>query len=241
MLYRLYVLLMVAFFLLGPLPSRAEHKYTYKGQGYSLDLHDFADKQIIVYQGEIMPLDGTKPLKQMLRMLTPGKNIELALGISGGGERDAYIYFGESLRKICPKGDCKITTYVHRYCASACVWLFMYGDERLSNYGAHFGFHRAFVGVLGIHLIVQSKKDWKERFVRFGADPNWIAENGDALLAHQKRAVFARPEQMVRAGIVHKIDWTYMERTMTTWPDGFDAYGNIPAKSVLLEEVYSRP
>ncbi|MEK7357160.1 MAG: hypothetical protein AAB250_11975, partial [Bdellovibrionota bacterium] len=79
---------------LGLLPqaAHAELKYDYKGQGYELELREEANDQIVIISGEIMPLDGTKPLKTLVSMLTPGKDIVVAINRSMGGETGAFRY-----------------------------------------------------------------------------------------------------------------------------------------------------
>lgn len=189
--------------------ARAEAKFTYQSNHYTVELFDEADQQVIVFNGYIMPLDTDKGLRDVVKQLIPGKNTTLAIGTSNGGENRVFSNFGKALQKVCPAEGCRLTTYVKSYCISACTTLYLYGRERLASAYALFGFHRTYIGAIGINITVQSKKSMANEFLQFGVDPDWVAKNIKNLSSNQKHCVFATGEQLVAGSFVHRVAWNF--------------------------------
>jgi len=217
--------------------AHADMKFSFHKKNRALQLFDYPDRQVINFTGEMMPGQTTKPMHEMLSKLVPGKDIVVLIGASGGGEAKRFTGFGNALRAACPKESCKITTYVHKTCGSACVWLFMYGDERLCSSIATFGFHRKFVGALGIEIVVQSRDDLAKRFISMGADADWMNANIDRLTANQKQGVYVSPAQMMNAKMVTGVDDLFLYRMQESVPVEFLYSYGIPKGGMLLEEA----
>lgn len=210
---RLFAIALVVFVSASLAHAQAELKYSFEKGDRLVKLYDTPDQQVIFYSGEIMPLNKATSVETVVKKLVPGKDVLLMINSSGGGEARVYNNFGRGLRKACPRESCKITTYVHNACGSACVWLYMYGDERISSSHAMFMFHRKFVGAIGIQIVVQSKDQLKKEFVDLGADPAWLDANIRKLTSNQKGGVIATPDQMIRGGFVQRVDDVFFART----------------------------
>lgn len=187
--------------------SQAAPKFTYESKNYNVKLFDEYAQQTIVFNGYILPLDTDKGLRDVVKFLIPGKNTTLAIGVSNGGETRVFKKFGRALQKICPAGsNCVLTTYVKDKCISACTFLYLYGRERVATPGALFGFHREYVGALGVRIMTMSKTDLMEEYIQRGVNAEWAMANAKSLTSNQKNCVFANALQLMDGNYVLRVD-----------------------------------
>lgn len=182
-----------------------QYKYSYDSKKYNVSVFDTSDYQLIQFNGEVLPLDTDKGLREAVKVLTPNKRTILAIGVSNGGEGRVFNKFGRAIQRACPRESCVFTTYVKNLCSSACVWLHLHGYDRVSSEHAVFGFHRKFVGVGPLHVVVQSKENLREMFVGHGVDAAWLDANMQGLTSRQKSGAYARPSAMMNGKFVHRI------------------------------------
>ncbi len=152
-----------------------EKDFRFEGKHYSVTYKLEENLQTIRLHGEILSgiiedLSGFKKVTTLIRKDIP---IKLVLH-SGGGFLKAYSRLPRVMKQQCNSetSNCKITTIIPTwaYCASACLNIFMVGDERLAGKSSRFGFHQAAAmpGVLKLSGFAQRS------LRKSGLSPEWL-------------------------------------------------------------------
>ncbi len=188
--------LLVLFFLLTSISyaqDGLETEYRFNGKKYLIIYKLEENLQTIrlhgqVYSGIVEDLSGYDKVISLIRKDIP---IKLVLH-SGGGYLKILKKLPAAMKKNCDSetSNCRITTVVPTwaYCASACVHIFMIGDDRLAGKSSRFGFHQgaAIPGVLKIPGLAQ-------RTLRdFGVDAGWIEANKEVFSSLEMSWLYPR-------------------------------------------------
>jgi len=132
----------------------------------------------------------------------------LVIGSSGGGYERAFVDFGNALRDVCHSNkrkavNCKVTTLLEGSCGSACVILYLYGDIRMAAQYSNFGFHRKWLG--HPNLVINSAQDTAEKYIKLGANRDWLERNLNIFSDDQVNGTFVRSPDLIDSGIVQEI------------------------------------
>jgi ATP-dependent protease ClpP protease subunit len=152
-----------------------ETEYQYSGRHYSISYKLEENLQTIRMHGEILStvVEDLKGFYHTIDLIRKDVPIKLVL-YSGGGFLKNYEKLPKAMKKKCnsEESDCRITTIVpsYAYCASACLNIFMVGDERISGKSSRFGFHQgaALPGAIKIPGFAQRS------LRKSGLDRDWL-------------------------------------------------------------------
>lgn len=155
-----------------------EEDFRFKGKHYSISYKLEDDVQTIRLHGEILStvVEDLLGFYKTIKLIRNDVPIKLVL-YSGGGFLRVYAKLPKAMKEKCnsENSNCRITTVVpsYSYCASACLNVFMIGDDRVAGKYSRFGFHQGAIipGALKI-------KGFAEKSLRkSGVDSNWLEEN----------------------------------------------------------------
>jgi hypothetical protein len=126
------------------------HNFTFTQKRFSVAYTRSAQKQTLRMKGAIIISEGESQ-KNLLRVLDEhveqGLDTHIVLDVFGGDIAVVNKVYDVLRGKCHDRGyaSCEITTEVEmfRYCASACVPLFMVGDVRRAAERSNWGFHQA--------------------------------------------------------------------------------------------------
>lgn len=194
-------LILIALFSFASYAQELEKDYRFSGKHYSISYKLEDSLQTIRLHGEILStivenLDGFYHTISLIRKDVP---IKLVL-FSGGGFLKNYQKLPKAMKKNCnsEESDCRITTVVptYAYCASACLNVFMVGDERIASKSSRFGFHQGAVipGALKLKGFAQ------KTLVKSGVDQDWLKENKE--LFDSLDITFLYPRQLEGSNMI---------------------------------------
>lgn len=157
-----------------------ETEFRFSGKHYSISYKLEANLQTIRMHGEILStiIEDMSGFNRVLKLIRKDVPVKLVL-FSGGGYLKSYERLPKALKRNCnsEESNCRITAIIptYAYCASACLNIFMVGDERLAGKYSRFGFHQgaAVPGILKIPGFAQ--KTLRES----GVDSEWLKANKD--------------------------------------------------------------
>lgn len=155
-----------------------ETDFRFKGKHYTIIYKLEPQLQTIRMYGEILStlVEDMSGFNRVLKLIRKDVPVKLVL-FSGGGYLKSYERLPKIIKKNCNSevSDCRITTIVpgHAYCASACLNIFMIGDERIAGKSSRFGFHQgaAVPGVLKLPGFAQ------KTLIKSGVDRIWLENN----------------------------------------------------------------
>ncbi len=157
-----------------------EKDYRYSGKHYTISYKLEENLQTIRLHGEILStyVEDLSGFYHTIKLLRKDVPIKLVL-FSGGGFLKNYEKLPKAMKKNCnsDESNCRITTVVpyYGYCASACLNVFMIGDDRIAGKDSRFGFHQGAVLPGAIKL-----KGFAERSLRkSGVDTDWLQTKQD--------------------------------------------------------------
>ncbi len=174
-MFKSFILLLSLLASVSYAQEELETDYRFEGKHYSVNYKLEANLQTIRLHGEILSgiiedLSGFKKVTTLIRKDIP---IKLVLH-SGGGFLKAYSRLPWMMKQQCNSetSNCRITTIIPTwaYCASACLNIFMVGDDRLAGKSSRFGFHQAAAmpGVLKLSGFAQRS------LKKSGLNPEWL-------------------------------------------------------------------
>ena len=140
-------LLLLLTFITFAHAQEVEKDFRFSGKHYSISYKLEDNLQTVRLHGEILSgivedLSGFKHVASIIQKDIPVKFVLY----SGGGYLEAIKRLLNSMKRNCDssQSDCKITTIIpgYAYCASACLNMFMIGDERIAGKYSRFGFHQ---------------------------------------------------------------------------------------------------
>jgi hypothetical protein len=178
-----------------------ETNYRYSGKHYSISYKLEEELQTIRLHGEILSthVEDLKGFYHTIKLIRKDVPIKLVL-FSGGGFLANYEKLPKAMKKNCnsEESNCRIKTVVptYAYCASACLNVFMVGDDRLAGKTSQFGFHQgaALPGVLKL-------KGFAERSLRkSGVDSHWLDAHPE--LFSTLEITFLYPRQLEGSNMV---------------------------------------
>lgn len=164
------------------------------------------DNQLIKFTGQLVTGIGidTSAFNHVISMIRKGKTVVLELN-SEGGMWDSMKPLYDALRGTCDgAAQCHITSYVASgdHCNSACIALFMSGDNRYAGTTAHFGFHKASyeIGPLKFDMPGEYEKMLKS----VGVNAQWIDSHPELFASTEIKedVSYLTSSQMVGSGIV---------------------------------------
>lgn len=194
-------LILFSLFISVSYAEELETNYLYAGKHYTISYKLEENLQTIRMHGEILStyvedLTGFYRTIELIRKDIP---IKLVL-FSGGGFLANYEKLPKAMKKKCnsDESNCRITTVVptYAYCASACLNVFMVGDDRLAGKSSRFGFHQgaALPGVLKL-------KGFAERSLRkSGLDHDWLKAHPELFATLE--ITFLYPNQLEGSNMV---------------------------------------
>lgn len=155
-----------------------ETEFRFSGKHYTISYKLEANLQTIRMHGEILStlIEDMSGFNRVLKLIRKDVPVKLVL-FSGGGYLKSYERLPKALKRNCnsEESGCRITTIVpgYAYCASACLNIFMIGDDRIAGKYSRFGFHQgaALPGVLKIPGFAQ------KTLRKSGVDSEWLANN----------------------------------------------------------------
>lgn len=188
--------LIVLFFLLTSISyaqDERETNYRFNGKKYLIIYKLEENLQTIrfhgeIYSGIIEDLSGYDKVISLIRKDVP---IKFVLH-SGGGYLKVLKKLPAAMKKNCDSetSNCRITTVIPTwaYCASACVHIFMVGDERLAGKSSRFGFHQGAVipGLIKLPGLAQ------KTLIDAGVDAGWIEANNKMFSTLDKSWLYPR-------------------------------------------------
>lgn len=155
-----------------------ETDYRFQGKHYNISYKLENDLQTIRLHGEILSgiVENLRGFKRVAKLIRKDIPIKLVLH-SGGGFLEEIKRLEKSIKRNCDSetSDCRVTTIVPgwAYCASACVHLFMVGDERIAGSGSRFGFHQGALIPGAIKIPGYCQRTLGNR----GVSKDWLKEN----------------------------------------------------------------
>lgn len=185
----------------------AEPNFSFENDDYKISYTRHPGYQEIAFSGSLMPMKAGNGLREVKKRLVKGLDTLLIIRGSSGGYEKSFRQLGEALRNVCEVGNqqsgCTFTTMSVSNCDSACILLFMYGQERVASSGAKFGFHRKWM----IHpkLTIKTAVGMANQYVRLGADPDWLNENLNIFKDDQVNCTTIAAPNLIGSGIVHQI------------------------------------
>jgi hypothetical protein len=193
--------------------------YTFKNDHYGIIYQSRETFQRIYIEnedgnsGEIMPFGNDHVgLDEVEKRLIKGKDVLLVIDNMLGGYDAAYTKLGRALRATCDgrrAAPCKVITFVHSKCGSACVDLYMYGNERVAAPYASFGFHRQWV--LAQNFTTLSAEQMADRYVALGGNRQWFMTHLDVFTENQAAGTWVTAPNMVEAGVVQSISADFLD------------------------------
>lgn len=155
-----------------------ETDFRFTGKHYTIIYKHEPNLQTIRMHGEILStiVEDMSGFNRVLKLIRKNVPVKLVL-FSGGGYLKSYERLPKTIKKNCNSevSGCRVTTIVptHAYCASACLNIFMIGDERIAGKYSRFGFHQgaALPGVLKIPGFAQ------KALIKSGVDRIWLENN----------------------------------------------------------------
>ncbi len=198
------VLLAILLFIIAAQASAQNFTFTQKR--YSLNYTREADKQTLRVKGVIIISDGESQsalLNILKTRIETGLDLQIVLDMFGGDIAVVNKVYDVLKAKCNDRGlkSCDIKTEVEmfRHCASACIPLFMVGDERVAAERTNWGFHQAALIEGFIMIPFMSEYVLKQK----GVNAAWLKK---------KKSMFARlkmtwlePLEMQGSGIMTTI------------------------------------
>ncbi len=141
-----FLILLVTFITFAH-AQEAEKDFRFTGKNYSISYKLEENLQTVRLHGEILSgivedLSGFKHVAAIIQKDIPIKFVLY----SGGGYLDAIKRLLNSMKRNCDSSnsECRIQTIIppSAYCASACLNMFMLGDDRIASKYSRFGFHQ---------------------------------------------------------------------------------------------------
>lgn len=181
----------------------ADTTYSYRNNDYEITHRILPDYQQITFNGSVMPFDSKQGLDTVQERLVKGLDILLVIQQSPGGYEHSFRKLGKALRKACHQKHgpyCQVTAYVEDKCASACIELFMFGDNRIASRQSRFGFHRKFF--LTSNLTVVSSEQMARKYIAHGANADWLMAHLNIFTDDQKYGTWVMSTALIEANIV---------------------------------------
>jgi hypothetical protein len=198
------LLLILATYLLA-LPVWAQ-AFQYKKNRYTLDYKRQGHTQELRFKGSLIVASGEKKseLYSVLEnRVLEGLDTRIVLDVFGGDLAVVNRMYDILRSKCHDRGSqqCTITTQVEmfRYCASACIPLFMVGDKRIAAERSSWGFHQA--AILGGYVMLPFMSEYVLR--EKGVNARWLKDNKE--LFSTLRVTWFEPRELNGSGIVTHI------------------------------------
>lgn len=174
---------------------------------YSISYRRFPQYQVIYFDGEFQPLTSLKGIYEVQKLLKPRLDVILIINDAGGGFLSWHRKFGKILRNTCTEKKlrtCKVITYVHTRCDSACLDLYLYGDERYAHPNSEFGFHKPFI--FTEYLPIYTANALARRYAKFGVSIPWLKNNIHRLFSVENNGFYkTNAGAILESGIVQKV------------------------------------
>ncbi len=185
-----------------------ETDFRFQGKRYSISFKLEENLQTVRLHGEILSgiVEDLSGFKKVIKLIRKDIPIKFVL-MSGGGFLNAYKKLPEAMKRACNSetSNCRITTIVPTwaYCASACLNVFMVGDDRIAGKGSRFGFHQgaAMPGVLKIPGFAQKSLRGS------GVNAEWLRANNH--LFSSLDITFLYPRQLDGSDMVTGLSEAY--------------------------------
>jgi len=191
--------------LLLPLAAFAQ-AFQFKKNRYELTYNRVGHTQELRFKGSLIVAGGEKK-SELYRVLEErvleGLDTRIVLDLFGGDLAVVNRVFDILRSKCHDRGtqQCTITTQVEmfRYCASACIPLFMVGDRRMAAERSNWGFHQA--AILGGYVMLPFMSEYVLRSK--GVNAQWLRNNHE--LFSTLRISWFAPKELNGSGIVTHI------------------------------------
>lgn len=202
----------LALLSIGLLLSFSSHAQSYRPESfrlkqsrYELTVQRHAQTQTLKIKGTVIIASGEKlqTLLSAVDRLEPGRDTKVVLDMFGGDLAVVNKVYQKIKAKCHDRGhsSCVITTEVEmfRYCASACIPLFMVGDVRRAAERSNWGFHQA--ALVEGFIMIPFMAEFELR--RKGVNSQWLKHN--KAMFNTLKISWRNPQELNGSGIVTHI------------------------------------